>query len=123
MKEDKYNKEIDSTGKSIEYFTKFKDNFGLSINTTISNEELFVGYYRAMQLWLFKDKEVERKILQSAIDLGKVRTIKIIQKVIEVKPDGVFGPVSRANLQFFSLKEFSNETSKFKYQLIKLFKS
>jgi len=123
MKEDKYNKEIDSTGKSIEYFTKFKDNFGLSINTTISNEELFVGYYRAMQLWLFKDKEVERKILQSAIDLGKVRTIKIIQKVIEVKPDGVFGSVSRANLQFFSLKEFSNETSKFKYQLIKLFKS
>lgn len=121
---EEYRKEINKSSKSLEMFREFKnrvlDYKLLTVNkrARVSNEEAFIGYYRAMQLWLFENRNVEKVVLKSAVELGKVRTIKIIQKIIKVKQDGVFGPITRANLIDFNLEDFNKETSKFKYQII-----
>lgn len=125
---EQYKKEINKSSKSLEMFKEFKDRildyYVLTVNkrAKVSNEESFIGYYRAMQLWLFEDENIEKAILKTAVKIGKVRTIKIIQKILEIKQDGVFGPITRAYLVDFKLKNFNKEISKFKYQIIRLWK-
>lgn len=120
---EKYLKEINKSETSKRQFEKFsKDSeiIELSKNFEISQEELFIGYYRAMQMWLLKEDAYT--FLELAIVLGKVKAIKILQKNLGVKKDGIFGPVTRANLESIDTYKFGLETSSIMYLILLVWK-
>lgn len=118
----KYELEISKSLNSEKFFKEFKKDLKIVSPYGTSQEELFIGYYRAMQLWLFKDISKERMVIYTALSIGKVATIKLIQKNIGEKEDGVFGPITRGSLDKFKLDDFIQETSKLKYTLIKIYR-
>lgn len=118
----KYELEISKTDNSKKFFEAFKKDIRIQGPSSISQEELFIGYYRAMQLWLFKNISKERMVIYTALNIGKITTIKLIQKNVGEKEDGVFGPITRGSLDKFDLDSFIIETSKMKYKLLKLYR-
>ena len=119
----KYLKEInksEASKKQFEKFSKDSEIIEISKNFKISQEELFIGYYRAMQMWLLKEDAYV--FLELAIVLGKVRAIKVLQKNLGVDRDGIFGPVTRANLESLDTYKFSLETNSLTYIILLLWK-
>lgn len=111
----KYAEEIRKNEKSIKYFGQFQKDY-VPINK-VSIEELFIGYYRAMQVWLLP-KQIRPIFMWSAVRLGKIRTIKALQKVIDVKADGVMGPLTRSALDNVDLESFTKEIRKPKNKIV-----
>jgi|AntRauTorcE11897_2_1112592.scaffolds.fasta_scaffold02499_6 lysozyme family protein len=115
----KYEQEIRKSKKSEEYFKEFKKKFPSMRNT--SSEELFVAYYRGMQVWLLPPA-IQGYFLWAAVCLGKVRAIKILQKTLKVETDGVMGPITRNFISESNTEDFLDQTRTIKNRIILLWR-
>lgn len=115
--------EINKTAKSKSMFETFKREVlpeKLSSTSGISEEELFIEYYRALQLYIIPNKNIPSLLLIMCVEVGRIEAVKRLQKVLGVEQSGLITPVTRwaINNRTVSLNNLEKEFKTFSYKLM-----
>lgn len=119
-------KEVNKSPKSKKDYEVFcKQNFNL--NVELPCPEVFVCYFRALQIYIFKKRDMQELFLNMALDVGKVNAIKFLQAYYNETQDGVIGSFTRNKMNTMAedcdVKKIKNIQYTLKYRILKLIRT
>ncbi len=122
-----YKEQINKSETSKKFYINFLKEFPTELTENSvareNKEQIFIEYFRDLSLFLIKDQKIRQEALVCAFYLGRVPTIKMLQRIMDLEPSGIVGVQTKIMLGehifIFSLKEKMTIFEKIKFNFKK----